>query len=459
MNRPRRFYLIILMLIVIFSGIYWLLPISGKIAYIPDSLPQIDTWPQVTIINKTNGELEVVVKDVTPWTFVRLELTGTETTPVEHNTQKINDVWQWKWLVSGTPEAATLNLYHSCDVGCQQWATVQTDIVTPIPNTNKLIPTKLGLVFASPQRDWHNRQGWDIEITYAQLAEDEFWGIDDLAQRVQQANRNGLRVLVRVEYDQGQSIPPPDDYAALDTYLHYLRRLARDQRLADVYGFIIGSNFNTAGANAQSPENLVSPQWYARIFNGYGADPDIHNNALEIIRNENRQARVLVGPVNPWDGDQNGDEVYQIDVPWLNYMHSVVVYINTAATAKSEYDISDSAPDGFAVQTFGRVDAEELSPAQRAQEPLLELRRENWGDAQAGFRIYQDWLNIINLYENTAGKPVYINATNTFDSKTGRFPAENYPAGWLSNALVVVNQEPQIQMLGWFIDNFPHDGQ
>ncbi|MCB8953984.1 MAG: hypothetical protein H6650_18410 [Ardenticatenales bacterium] len=459
MNKPLRTYLTVFTLIAIVSGLYWLLPISGKLAYIPDSLPQTNTWPQISVVNKTDNELEIIVQDVTPWVFVRLELAGTEITLTEHGSQNEDGIWQWQWLVRGTPDSTTINLYHNCDTGCQLWTKAETAVATPIPNPNELIPTKLGLVFANPERDWHDRQGWDIEITYSQLAEEQFWGIDDLVQRVQQANKNGLRVLVRVEYDQGQSIPPPDAQVALDSYLRYLRRLARDERLADIHGFIIGSNFNTVGANAQSPENPVTPEWYARVFNGYGADPTIHNNAIEVIRNENEQARVIVGPVNPWNSDQTGEVAYQIDVPWLNYMNSVVIYINTAASAKIERGISDTAPDGYAVQAFGRVDAPELSPEQRAQEPFIDLRRDEWGEAQAGFRVYQDWLDIINQYEYTSGKPVYINASNTFDSEKGRFPAENYPEDWLSNALEAINQEPQIRMLGWFMDGFPHDEQ
>jgi hypothetical protein len=235
--------------------------------------------------------------------------------------------------------------------------------------------------------------------------------------------------------------------------------LARDERLSAVDGFIIGSNFNTAGANAHSPENPVTPAWYAQVFNGYGVDPKLHNNALEVIRNENTQVHVIVGPVSPWNGDQNGAITYQINVPWLNYMNSLTAYINAAANAKMENGISAAAPDGFAIQAFGRVEAPELSSTQQAQEPLLALHRDEWGDAQAGFRIFEDWLDIINQYEYTTGKPVYINASNTFDSETGRFPAENYPAGWLSNALAAVNEEPQIQTLGWFMDGFAHDEQ
>lgn len=98
-------------------------------------------------------------------------------------------------------------------------------------------------------------------------------------------------------------------------------------------------------------------------------------------------------------------------------MNSVVSTVNAAADAKITQGISDAAPDGFAIQAFGRVDAPQLTPEQRAREPLLDLYREEWGEAQAGFRVYQDWLAIINLYPQTAGKPAYINASNTLTVK------------------------------------------
>lgn len=125
--------------------------------------------------------------------------------------------------------------------------------------------------------------------------------------------------------------------------------------------------------------------------------------------------------------------------------------------AKTAVGLSDTAPDGFAIQAFGRVNA--LTSDQQSEEPLLDIHLPEWGEAQAGFRVYQDWLAIINSYPHTVGKPVYINATNTFDPLTGEPPAENYPAGWLSNALQAVNAEPQIVALCWFIDSFPHDNQ
>jgi hypothetical protein len=168
---------------------------------------------------------------------------------------------------------------------------------------------------------------------------------------------------------------------------------------------------------------------------------------------------VLAGPVSPWNSDQAGEIDYAVDVPWLNYMNSVVAYLDAGARAKAAQGTSQAGPDGFAVQAFGRVDHPALTAAARAEEPLLDLYHEEWGRAQAGFRVYRDWLEIINGYPYTAGKPVYISAANTFDPQTGRSPAENYPPGWLTHALAAVNEEPQIHALAWFMDSFPHDDQ
>jgi hypothetical protein len=73
--------------------------------------------------------------------------------------------------------------------------------------------------------------------------------------------------------------------------------------------------------------------------------------------------------------------------------------------------------------------------------------------------VYKDWLDIINTYRYTKDLPVFIIATNTFSPETGTPPMQNYPPGWLSTALDVVNREPQIQALCWFMDYFPYDQQ
>lgn len=117
-----------------------------------------------------------------------------------------------------------------------------------------------------------------------------------------------------------------------------------------------------------------------------------------------------------------------------------------------------AAPDGFAVQAPGRPDASELGGV-GSTEPQADLSRSEWNGAQAGFRVYREWLDIINGYPSTRGLPVYITSANTFIPAVGVPPAQNYPRGWLTSALAVVNGEPQIQALCWFLDDLPGDTQ
>ncbi|PID85493.1 MAG: hypothetical protein CSB13_07945 [Chloroflexi bacterium] len=333
--RSTRTKFILLLAFIIFVIVYWLIPIPGQLLIVPDHWQQINIWPQVRIRAEDlqpGQEASLVIFDTIPWTHVKLIVGDGEGTLDGYEVNGSTGVHQWNWSFT-VPEARdyNLNFYHSCDTGCQAWTTATAGTVTAPDNTStqsELIPTKLGVVFANPERDWHNRRGWVVELTYTQLAEAEYWGIDDLARRVEVAVNEGLLVLVRVDYNQGQSIPPPDDYLALDTYLNYIQRLARDDRLKNVYGYIVGSGFNTRSGNSQASENMVTPAWYARVFNGYRAPADHTDNVVQTIRAENVTARILVGPVSTWRTDQDGALTYRIDVPWLNYFHTLVAAID-----------------------------------------------------------------------------------------------------------------------------------
>ena len=52
---------------------------------------------------------------------------------------------------------------------------------------------------------------------------------------IRQAQAKGLRVLVRVDYESGQSLQPVGDTLALTAYLDYLARLAHDARPAHLH--------------------------------------------------------------------------------------------------------------------------------------------------------------------------------------------------------------------------------
>lgn len=445
------------------SALYWLLPIDGQILVMPNTWQQEQTWPQVRLDTtglRPGQTATVLIRDPTPWPYVKLLVDGREAVLQGYESSLARgveaEIWQWTYTFP-LPEAGgyELSFYHSCDNGCRPWTTV-TAGARRARAPRALVPTKLGVVFPDPARQWHERQAWAVELTYATLAEEEYWGIDDLARRVQRATTQGLLVLVRVDYAQGQSLPPAGDSVALDRYLDYVRRLARDARLANVHGYMIGSSYNSAGANSLAPDRPVTPQWAARVFNGYDTEADRADNVLSVIRAENPAARVLVGPLTPWNEDQGGTRPYDVDAPWLNYMNTMVAAIDEAARARSATGISRMAPDGFALQAPGRP---ELAGSDEAGEPRLELTLPEWPGAQAGFRVYEQWRDIINDYPGTRGLPLYISATNTYHPQQGTPPAENYPQGWLTSALDVANGDPQVAALIWFMDYFPHDDQ
>lgn len=460
----RRLTVLLVLLVLLMVG-YWGLPISGQVVVAPNDWEDSVVWPKIRLEPpdpQLNQEAVVVVTDTRPWTHVKLVINGANAEFLRYEGDSRGEYWSWYWSFTVPSQAGyELGFYYDCDTGCIERARFSMGPAPELVSNQRRagIPTKLGVVFADPGRDWHNRSGWDVELTYARQEEADYWSIDDLAARVQQASDTGLRVLVRVDYDLGQALPPADDYLALDVYLKYLARLARDARLKDVYGYVIGSGYNGKSSNSQAPERLVTSEWYARVFNGYGADPTHTDNVVEVIRAENPATRVMVGPVRPWIEDQNGKLRYRIDIPWLNYMNTLVAALNESAAANEEIGIPLTGPDGFAVQAPGRPNAPQLTPSVAANEPHLDLTRSGWNGAQAGFRVYRDWLDIINTYPHTRGLPVYITSTNTFTPDTGVKPAENYPRGWLTTALEVVNQEPQVLALCWFIDTFPMDAQ
>jgi hypothetical protein len=447
----------ILILLVVMLGGYWLLPINGRVFVLTDPAAQYeDVWPRVwaepAVVRPGDDTVTVYVRDNAPWAYVKLLVDGVEA-PRDETYAPGAGPWTWRWRFTA-PERSTyeVTFYHDCDGGCIERARhiIGPSNAIPVPEPN-VSPTKLGVVFADPDREWHGRAAWSVELTYMQDQANRDFNIDGLASWVQRETRRGLRVLVRIAYDRQQALPPANNEVELARYLEYCARLVRDDRLNDVYAYIIGAGMNDRQENTQSPQNPITPEWYARVFNGYGLNLERDDNAVQTMRSIDPQVRVLVGAVTPWSDFQNGAIRDSLDQPWLNYMNTLTARIDETALAKMEAGTPFAAPDGFTLQAPGRPDAPQLQ-GRAAAEPATDIRREEWGGAQAGFRIYRDWLAIINRYESTRGAPAYIVSTNTWTVDTQTEPAQNYPAGWLTTALDEINREPQIHALCWFVD-------
>lgn len=444
----------IFLLVVAFIGVlggFWLLPIRGQVIVAPTGSPDALVFPQIRVESNAQ-ETDVYLTDNRAWSSVGLTINGNLTRPLDWRENPGGTV-TWHWAFAPNLLNGTIFFYRDCHTGCLERA----HFVFGSNETNPIqqpIPTKLCVVSANPRRDWHGRSGWNVLVTFATLAEDKARGIDELAKQVYDASRQNLRTLVRVDFAPGQTLPPAGNNVALNQYLNYVRRLVRDERLHSVYGYVIGSGFNDSASNLLVPNSPpLSPQWYARVFSGYGENVNRTDNAVHVVRQENSLARVLVGPVRPFKTEQDGARKYRIDAPWLNYMNTLVALLDETARAKTEAGFALTAPDGFAVNAFGRTNARELNRRAASEEPRADLLRKEWNSAQAGFRIYRDWLDIINAYPTTRGLPIFISATNTFTPDEGIPPAQNYPRGWLTNAYEVINAEPQVQALCWFLDH------
>lgn len=200
-----------------------------------------------------------------------------------------------------------------------------------------------------------------------------------------------------------------------------------------------------------APTRPTTPEWYARLFNGYGLDPTRTDNVVQVMRTIDPHIRILVGPVAPWSTDQTGELADPQNLPWLNYMNTLVAHIDESTRARLDQGIPLAGPDGFALRAPGRIDAPAVA-ATPAAEPSTDLHLPAWGTAQAGFRVYRDWLTIINRYSTMRGLPTYITSTNIMTSPAPTPPAQNYPAGWLTDAAAEINHESQVQALCWFVD-------
>ena len=457
----RRWRIFVIAAVVGLAGVYWLLPLNAQLVLVSDAAQaDVGVWPHAIVepqVLRPGERVLLTVRDVRQWPDVKLFVAHraaqfVATSPNMLNGDDGGKTWQWTFTVPANPNFSAV-FYHDCQTGCIEGGRFHfgTAVDPPTPTYQ---PTKMGVVFADPERNWHGRAGWDVELLYSQLDKDPDFSLDPLAERVLQNSQHGLHVLVRIDYDRGQSLPPSGDNAALARYLGFCARLARDARLKDVYGYIIGSSFNRTSANSLAVDHPVTADWYARLFGGYGLDPKRSDNVVQTFRTIDSHLRVLVGPVAPWVSDQTGTNAHTPSTPWLDYMNTLVSDLEGIAIAKEAIGYSMGEPDGFAVQAPGRPEAADV--AAPAQEPDTDVHLSQWGDAQFGFRVYRDWLTIINRYSTTRGLPVYITSTNTYAPDTQIEPIQNYPAGWLTTAATVINREPQIKALCWYVD-LPYD--
>ena len=234
-------------------GGYWLLPISGTVTIDPTGQVGQEPWPRMSIEPtdpQPGDRVTVTVTDNRPWVHVLLTVDGVPAEILEWGEDPAFSTWTWHWEITlsenSSVDDSLLDFYVNCRFGCRSRGRLAlgSAAATALPPSIPVRQTKLCTSLVDPQREWHGSRGWVVDVTYARLADDDtdrFWRVDELATRVADARRKGLRVLVRADYDQGQTLPGADDYLGLTEYLAFVERLAQDDWLAGIYAYIIGS--------------------------------------------------------------------------------------------------------------------------------------------------------------------------------------------------------------------------
>ena len=121
----------------------------GIAAFVPASpvvLRTISTEPASalpTIHADTNRDStlnELTVVDRTPYAHVELLVDGARAGAATWSVNGDGSGWTWRWKLPAHLHAATIQLFHSCDVGCRDWANGRVATFLLKPRSMTMLP-------------------------------------------------------------------------------------------------------------------------------------------------------------------------------------------------------------------------------------------------------------------------------------------------------------------------------
>lgn len=137
------------------DGVYCVVADSGP-GIAGTDLPRVrDLSTVAERMSRGNDPMTIYVRDTTAWAYVKLLIDGVEV-PRDESYATGSNPWTWRWQIRA-PNATgyTMVFYHSCRTGCIERGRVTFGTLTaPDPRAQAFKPTKLGVVFADPERDW-----------------------------------------------------------------------------------------------------------------------------------------------------------------------------------------------------------------------------------------------------------------------------------------------------------------
>src|SRR5438874_1971871 len=231
------------------------------------------------------------------------------------------------------------------------------------------------------------RNALSVELLYAA---DGDRGIAAVANRIGELHALGVRVLLRVDQEPGQTVPVEGDFVGKYNFAHFFERLAQDPVISQVAGIIVGNEPNLKAENARGRDGGISADWYMKVHSGANAAADDDADVYTRLRSSGYMGDVLIAAAAPWSADTDGTLAsYPTPrgatgtMPWLRYA-ATLYWLAYNASRLPYRDVKG------AVHTYSNV----LACLGLGLNPALEptytdaLRNSDWNMCQYGIRVY-----------------------------------------------------------------------
>jgi hypothetical protein len=269
-------------------------------------------------------------------------------------------------------------------------------------------------------------------------------------------------VLLRVDFDHGQTVPVEGDFVGKYEFAQFLAKLARDPVVRHAHGIIVGNEPNLKAENASGGAGGISADWYMKVHSGVYAAPDDEADAYTQLRANGYHGEVLIAAPAPWSDDTDGTLEYYPTPPgatgtmqWLRYA-STLYWLAYNASRMAYNEVKGT------VHTYSNVIACQQLGLDPAREPsyVEALRNPDWNMCQYGIRVYDEFLQQMN-YQAGGGGDVVPHYVTEWNSLVGRvddnlddpaWPCNNYPAGLLEHAVQYLRRKPNLMGFAMFVD-------
>ena len=300
----------------------------------------------------------------------------------------------------------------------------------------------LGAMWLHPDRLTYGRPVFTVELVY----QDAPGSFDDLRTRFRRMRDKGVDIWIRIDKGIGQTLPALDQQAERQSFAEFCGKVAADPDYKFAKGLIIGNEPNLLA------EGGIQPKWVMKVVCGFDTPADDKRNAFDQVRAAGSSMAILIPAVGPWNAQTHGQlTAYPPPPPgqsralteWEKYQSTLAWCAYHSSSHWGRTDVQ------FAMHTYSNVNRAESNPA---NEPNIDIKNPDWDGAQYGIRVYDELMHQIAAQAGGITPPNLVSEWNSYFPPS--WPADNYPAGLMQNAVRYIASKPNVLGFAVFIDDY-----